>query len=136
MPAEKGVYLIIRDIAEHACFLEAGSGGHFNKRNPNVPIKVLEDAWVAPAQVLYIGKAGGKDKKATLRKRLNSYMRFGMGHPCSHWGGRYIWQLADAKELKVFWKATHDQEPDKLESELLREFRERYGKLPFANLRH
>lgn len=78
--------------------------------------------------MIYIGKA------AVLRDRLRGYMRFGEGKPAPHWGGRYIWQLADAKSLLVCWKATPDEAPRLVERRLIQEFCAQYGKRPFANL--
>jgi len=52
----------------------------------------------------------------------------------SHWGGRYIWQLADADELVTCWKTTPKSDPTREELKLLQAFTARYGKRPFANL--
>lgn len=46
-----------------------------------------------------------------------------------------VWQLADAKELMVYWKPTPRSEPRQVEKAILGEFIEKYGRLPFANLR-
>jgi hypothetical protein len=92
------------------------------------------ERWIPSASVVYIGKAGGNDQRATLRARIRSFMQFGLGYPCSHWGGRCIWQLADAKALRVYWAVTHDEEPMTAESQLIDAFRQSYGGLPFANL--
>ena len=61
-------------------------------------------------------------------------MQFGLGKPCAHWGGRYIWQLADAKDLLVYWKPTLGRDPRLVEKAMLSKFVEKYGCLPFANL--
>src|SRR5271169_6258119 len=59
VPAQKGVYVVLRRGFVVPRFLERGSGGLFNGRDPNVAISVLQLAWVATAIVLYVGKAGG-----------------------------------------------------------------------------
>jgi predicted DNA-binding transcriptional regulator AlpA len=51
------------------------------------------------------------------------------------WGGRYLWQIKDARDLVLCWKATPDSDPGKVEHELIRSFISRYGALPFANLK-
>jgi len=50
-----------------------------------------------------------------------------------HWGGRYLWQLARCETLRVGWRA----EPQfaALETALIDEFLDVYGRLPFANLK-
>jgi hypothetical protein len=63
-------------------------------------------------------------------------MRFGSGQSCAHHGGRYIWQLADSGQLLLFWKQIKNGMAATEEKRLLLEFSERYGCLPFANLRH
>ncbi len=85
--------------------------------------------------MLYIGKADtGKDGRRGLRKRLDEYCRFGAGEPVGHYGGRYIWQLADADQLLVAWPPILDEEPVEVEDRLLDDFERVYGALPFANL--
>ena len=133
VPNSPGVYTIVRQGAAPVQFLEASTGGRFKGRNPSVPVAKLVGRWVPSAGVLYIGKAGGAEQRATLRSRLSSYVRFGQGVPCAHWGGRYIWQLADAAHLKVFWARSAN--PAITESHLLSLFRQSYSSLPFANLR-
>ena len=125
-----GVYLILRRSAEPPLFLEKGTGGWFKGIDPNVPISVLKEKWVEGTEIMYIGKAG-----TSLRKRLRTYMRFGMGFPAPHKGGRYIWQLADSRDLLVCWKVLpSDIDPRSYEKTMIIEFVKKFGKLPFGNL--
>lgn len=95
--------------------------------DPTVEVSVLESKWVEGCPTVYVGKA------TSLRKRLRQYRDFGRGRPVGHWGGRYIWQLAEASELVVGWQSTA-QTPRTVESELLAAFRSEFGRLPFANI--
>ena len=53
-----------------------------------------------------------------------------------HWGGRYIWQLADSADLVVAWRRCNEGETAReREVELLSAFTQQYARLPFANLR-
>jgi len=129
IPEAPGIYLVIRLQPQPAIFLNHSTGGHFKRREPDVTIQELQQAWVTSAIVIYIGKA------TVLRNRLRSYIRFGYGEPAPHWGGRYIWQLTDAPDLLVCWKMLSDEKPADVEGQLIQEFKTRYGKRPFANLR-
>lgn len=99
--------------------------------DPTVPLQRLQAEWLSGAQLLYVGKADD------LRRRLRRYADFGAGRPVGHWGGRFVWQLADSDELLVGWKGTTDDgTPLALETEILDRFaRTSNGRLPFANLR-
>jgi hypothetical protein len=134
VPTNPGVYLVLNSNSCCPGFLEKNIGGHFKEKDPTTKLCDLEKKWVDGAVVLYIGKAGGG--KATLRKRLHQYMRFGGGKKIGHWGGRYIWQLARSCDLLVVWKTMTlpDADPRREEQLLLVEFTKQYGKLPFANL--
>lgn len=145
VPKDKGIYLILQDSKSMPNFIKQGTGGFFKEKNPNVPIQDLEKNWIKDEPVLYIGKAGGKtqkkdgtvsNSKATLQSRIEQYMRFGQGEPIGHWGGRLIWQLADAKDLIVCWKVLgKDEEPREVEKNMIQEFKKGHGgKRPFANL--
>ena len=136
VPACRGVYVVMRNSGVAPEFLKVGTGDFFKGKNPNVSIDILKSNWVDDTSVLYIGKAGGTESSATLRKLLEQYMRFGNGEAIGHWGGRYIWQLADANELVVCWKEILDEEPLNVESSMINKFKEKHGlKRPFANLR-
>lgn len=92
---------------------------------------MLQDAWISKAVVLYFGKA---QCKQGIFERLNKYRRFGDGKSSGHRGGRAIWQLEDAQDLKVCWVVTQDRDPQVEESRLIDAFKERHGGLrPFAN---
>ena len=131
---EKGVYLILRNEKSDPSFVQTGSGGHFKGKDPNVSIACLQQEWVAGAIVVYIGKAGGDNSSATLQSRLRQYLRFGQGGNVGHWGGRLIWQLKDASDLIVCWKALPIEDPRAVEAGLIQQFVSRFSKRPFANL--
>jgi hypothetical protein len=63
-------------------------------------------------------------------------MRFGAGELVGHWGGRFIWQLADCHDLIVCWRPGVDHDAKELESQFIREFSTVYGRRPFANPRN
>jgi len=134
IPDIKGVYMVlcINNIPPE--FLDVGTGGHFKGKNPNISLTELKHNWVENTKVVYIGKAGGDDSKATLRSRLTQYFRFGQGKNVGHYGGRLIWQIKNSKELLVCWKPLPNDDPRNVEAELIREFVKIYKKRPFANL--
>ena len=152
IPDEKGVYLVLKaddeaddktddradDKADDEAhrFRSRSTGGHFKGKDPTVPVTTLKDRWVKNTVVLYVGKAGGQESRATLRSRIEQYVRFGRGQPVGHRGGRYIWQLEDSDELVLCWKPTPRSEPRTLEKKIIKEFETESGQMPFANLRH
>jgi hypothetical protein len=134
VPNEPGVYLILRPDMKAPDFRRPGTGGLFKGKDPNVEIDKLRKKWIEQALVLYIGKAG---LEATLRSRLKQYMDFGQKIPIGHWGGRYIWQLQNSRDLLVCWKVTPTGAlPRDEEQKLIVEFERLHGIPPFANLRH
>ena len=133
-PGDMGVYMILRESSDDPEFVATGTGGHFKGKDPNVSLEVLKSNWVTGATVINIGKAGAPGKAATLRSRLRQYLSFGAGRPVGHWGGRLIWQLADAEKLRVCWKPTPDAVPREVEQQLIQLFVKKYGRRPFANL--
>jgi hypothetical protein len=80
--------------------------------------------------VVYIGKAD------VASRRLTQFARFGAGDKMGHWGGRYIWQLADSADLLVTWhEIAWDELAREYEKRLLARFAElNSGARPFANL--
>ena len=136
IPKDMGVYVVLRENESEPQFIKEGSGGFFKGKNPNVSFSELKTNWIDNEPVVYIGKAGGSKNSATLQTRLEQYMRFGQGENIGHWGGRYIWQLEDSKDLVVGWKTLTDKEPREVERQMIADFKNAYGgKRPFANLR-
>jgi len=135
IPSVKGVYLVLRPDEKEIAFVIKGTGGFFKGKNPNVSIDELKNNWIENSQVVYIGKAGGSGSEATLRSRLKQYLNFGQGKNVGHWGGRYIWQIKNINDFLICWKTLPNDEPEKVESELITIFFNEYRSLPFANLR-
>lgn len=128
VPAMAGVYVVVKESPDSPEVLCRNPAGWFKGRDPTVGRATLKAAWVEGCSVIYVGKA------SRLRTRLRQYRDHGQGKPVGHWGGRYIWQLGGSGDLRVAWKAT-DEDPRLLEQEMLAAFLERYGQLPFANLK-
>jgi hypothetical protein len=135
IPFVRGVYLVI-NTKKTVDFLPVGTGGYFKNKDPNVSVDMLVSNWIDNTLVVYIGKAGGEGSNATLRSRLIQYIRFGRGKNVSHYGGRYIWQLNDAANLVVSWKALPNDNPRDYKNKLLTEFMQQHKRLPFANLQN
>lgn len=112
-------------------FLEVSRGGHLKGKNPGVKTDDLRAKWIYGAAIAYIGKADN------MQRRLREFCRFGAGAAIGHWGGRYLWWVADSDEWLVCWKACDEGETAlEAEAALLDGFAEAHGgQLLFANLR-
>jgi hypothetical protein len=136
VPDNQGLYSVVRLAECTPQFLTQSAAGWFKGKDPTVSPELLARNWVNGSQILYFGKAGrGIRSKRGLRRRLLEYARFGQGEPIGHWGGRYIWQLADHQQFRVCWLISGEP-PGVQEDNFLRAFKGEHGKLPFANLRH
>lgn len=130
VPRDPGCYIVLRPSAAGVQFLPVSAAGRFKEKDPTVSVERLTKEWTPGASVVYIGKAN------ELRSRLRAYARFGAGEPVAHWGGRLIWQLADAADLVVAWRVVSEKaDARELERRLLRRFADVHdGRRPLANL--
>lgn len=127
IPKLEGVYHVLRLKDTEPEFLKKGSGGYHKGKEPNVSIDELRQNWIDAEPIVYIGKA------TELYKRIQQYIKFGSGKDVGHYGGRYIWQLADSDDLIVCWKCVEDSRS--VEAAMIAEFKMNHeGKRPFANL--
>jgi hypothetical protein len=127
VPETSGVYAVLRHATTPPEFLRSCGGGWWKGEDPSVPVARLEREWVDGTPTLYIGKA------KTLRGRVGELLRFSDGLPVRHWGGRLMWQVGGCQGFLLGWL----EDPDfaGLEADLIDEFVEHFGRLPFANLK-
>lgn len=137
VPQKPGVYVVLGNYPTMPEFLEKGTGPayHYKKNTPpqpmNYPLNKLEESWIDDTCIIYIGKSDD-----TLRRRISTYIRFGMGNDVAHRGGRAIWQLPDSDNLLIGWKTIEGTPASDVETKWLKEFMKKHnGKLPFANWR-
>jgi hypothetical protein len=130
IPDDPGCYVVQRESDDPPSFIGASPAGWFKGRNPTIPADELRARWIYGCHTIYIGQSG------SLRKRWKTRLDFGAGRPVGAWGGRAIWQLADAEGLTVAWRLCDDgHTPQGDESALLADFVATYGRPPFANRR-
>jgi len=129
-PSGPAAYVVYRPSSAAPKFLGANPGGRHKGQDPTVTLQALEANWVPGSHVVYIGKANVADR------RLKQFADFGAGKPVGHWGGRYIWQLADSDELLVAWHEVSWMETARdYEKRLLAHFAQLHGGArPYANL--
>ena len=126
-PRNGGVYVVRYGDPNPPKFLPKSCGGWFKDRDPSVAPDALDANWVEGAEIIYIGKADD------LRRRIRQFADFGTGKPIGHWGGRLIWHLPNPEHLQIAWLETPGRSPLQVEGELIAQFRDEYGKPPFAN---
>lgn len=123
IPPEPGVYAVLRPPTLDPGFL-MNSLGHALKP---YALAELQSRWVSDVEVVYIGKAAGKNG---LRDRLGPFSRMARNHS----GGRSIWQLSNPASLIVGWKPLSADAPAIIEDRLHCAFYLRHGQLPYANI--
>lgn len=126
LPVASGVYVVLSEPLRPG-LLAASGGGHWKGKDPTVPRERLEREWVEQTATLYIGRA------TSLRERVGELLRFSDGLPVRHWGGRLLWHLGGCQDFLLGWR----EYPDfvGLEADLIDDFVEHFGRLPFANLK-
>ncbi|MEK7068848.1 MAG: hypothetical protein AAB947_00530 [Patescibacteria group bacterium] len=129
IPDKPGIYWYeIDQPIKKALFKEDNPAGHYRGKDPTVRVVCLQEKWVSEATIVYIGET------KNLRKRIRLRARFANGEPVRAWGGRYLWQLDDAIQKRMAVRCKVDQDYKTAESLEISEFKNKYGKLPFANL--
>lgn len=132
----KGVYIVVRTSYDPPVFLAANPVPVIKGRKHRETPETLSKLWVPGSAIMYIGKAGGKNQKSTLRTRLNAYVKHGFDRlKYSHWGGRLIWQVCGSENFLLYWICADHQEPSAIEEDLIARHVRIHGKKPFANLR-
>lgn len=134
VPAEPGVWVVLRDVGGVPHFLARNSGANWRGKDPSETADALGARWVARASVLYVAAAAGPGVRALLQQRVKRFLRFGMGRNVAHWEGRYVWQLAGSSALKIAWKPLPAAEARGAAERLLEGFVQRHGVMPFANV--
>lgn len=126
----KGVYVIIKPENMKINFLpDTTAITGYNGSNMLYDINTLEDKFEkSDKKILYIGKAGGRNK---LRKRIKQLIQYGYKEVNNHRGGRAIWQIENNRDLLLGYFVCSN--PENMEKELLKEYFNKNGVLPVAN---
>lgn len=100
-------------------------------KDPTVSIETLREHWVEDTNILYIGRRVTKP----VRKRMIEHFKFWNADDenAPGRGGRIIGQIKNWENLEVWYLKCEN--PIEMEKSLIKEFKERYNKRPFANLR-
>ena len=143
VPAGPGVYVVLRPDAAPPVFLPENIGREIKGKRHTESVTTLEQAWLPDAEVVYIGKADlgkarsdGAPGPRGIAQRLKEYRLHGANLGGSHRGGRYLWQLRYSNALLVAWREDTAAAAHATETEMLDDFIDQYGKLPFANLQN
>lgn len=132
LPPRHGVYVVVRKVGPRPEFLRDSVGGPHKGKALTADVVMLERAWRDDAEIVYVGKAGGR---LGLRDRLWAYARQGRGSSAGHAGGRFVWQLPASEQLLVGWRETGAFDVGDIEEALLALHIEEFGRRPFANMK-
>ena len=133
---QPGIYVVLRGATEPPAFLSTNPAG--KRKDFTASAERLEQKWIADAEVVYIGLATHGTSRNGIHRRLNQFRRTGEGASDNHGGGVWIFQLAEAADLVVCWRAAEDESDEyvkALEHHLIEDFksREEHRGWPFAN---
>ncbi len=123
-----GIYRVYWCDGKKPEFTMETSGKGKNRKGP-VDTELFRNKWVGGVSLIYIGQT-----KRPLRQRIRELVRYGMSEANNHRGGRYMWQIKDIWEHASI-DLKECKNPKAEEKKLLADFKKKYGKLPFANLR-
>jgi hypothetical protein len=131
-----GIYVVTRVPATPPRFLLTNPAG--KRRDFTELVPILESEWIEGAEVVYIGLATHGARRDGIHRRLKQFRRTGAGTADNHSGGVWIFQLEDAANLQVCWRASEDESDEYiavLEHHLIADFaaRPEHGRRPFAN---
>lgn len=132
IPKEKGIYVV--DIPNNFLVnftIESTAHKIINEKNMIYPINQLENIYKnTDRKRLYIGKANGKNG---LRERISCFIKYGERKRKNHTGGRSIWQINENNKLLIGYFICEN--PEFLEKEMIRRYKNMYGVYPLANRR-
>ncbi len=117
--SRSGIYVIAQtnQPSQSLCFKVIPSGIQIDK--------AYEEArWLPSERIVYIGKAD-----QPISRRISQFYKHQCGDRTPHAGGQIL-LLLDC-DLSVYWAPSPT--PRKTEKDMLRLFKSRTGKLPFAN---
>jgi hypothetical protein len=129
LPNTTGIYVVFWTADEPPTFSELAGAVRFAKTTgaDSLASKWRRICEAAPTDILYIGKAG------SLRRRVCTLVRFGVGKSEKHHGGEWIWQVRDIEAARIFIQTCPPRKEVAFESWLLERFRSEHGDLPLAN---
>lgn len=131
-----GIYVVLRAAPTPPVFRLTSPAGKF--KDFTAPVELLSENWVPGAEVICIGLATHGARHDGIHRRLKQFRRTGAGTADNHGGGVWVFQLADADNLIVCWRAAEadsDEYVVALEHHLIADFAARAGQgcRPFAN---
>ncbi len=129
IPKCQGVYVVYWTLTKPPTF--AGTSGMATYATPTLPA-VLRAKWErihtkSATNIIYIGKAN------SIRTRVRTLARFGVGKSDKHKGGEWMWQVSKITTARVVVQTCPYGRQVGFENWLLDEFRRQHGDWPLAN---
>lgn len=132
VPVGSGVYVVLWIWKQVPTFRSESCGGWFKGKNPSYSLDLVRANWVEGANVVYVGKAAGREG---LRCRVRQLVDFGFGKRVGHRGGRLLWHLAESPQLLIRWREMPAAAVESAETNAIARFKAAHqGKRPFANM--